>query len=116
VGEVLTDILRQWASNGLRCKVWLEREGVYRGCVFSGTQPVRAIELSQRHYSAADALDEIVDSVDALAALEARPRSPFNIANVPFVDLALKLEPPSGVPDGGPADTETDHVTARASD
>ena len=102
----MSEILKEWASAGLTCKVWIERDGVYRGCVFSGSLPVRAAEFAQRGYSASDALEQIVESVECLAALEARPTRPFDTTRLPFTDVVLKLEPPGGVPDPFPI-TET---------
>lgn len=93
------EMLRTWTSNGLTCKAWRERDGVFRGCVFVGHEPVRASEISQRSRSEEDTIKELAEAVDALAAMEAQPGDFFDLTDAPFVDIALKLEPPSGVPE-----------------
>ena len=90
----VTEILRTWQAHGLTCKLWQEPAGSYRGCVFVAGQPVRCAETPS---SAGQS--EAESAVEALAAAWVRCRRIWPIKDTtPFVDIAMQLEPPNGVP------------------
>jgi hypothetical protein len=80
----MTDILKEWRVHGLTCKLWKESEEVFRGCVFSGSEPVACAETLSRH-----GMDRAVQAVEALVPVVTEPSGPFQIDDVPIVDLVL---------------------------
>src|SRR5689334_1676723 len=96
----MAHIAKTWTSAGLICKAWKERDLVWRGAIFAHNEAVRCAEFLQRpEQRDMEALDALVASIDALAALEAKPRGLFDITDIPITDLVLRLQPPRGVPD-----------------
>lgn len=90
----MTEILRTWQAHGLTCKLWQEPAGSYRGCVFIAGQPVVCAETP-----ASAGQSEAESAVETLAAARARRRRIWLIKDTtPFVDIAMHLEPPKGVP------------------
>ncbi len=91
----MTEILKQWTSNRLTCKVWQEPHGAFRGCVFANGKPVFCAESLEK-----DGLAIAVKAVEALAALTSAPPGIQLISETtPFVDIALALAPNAGMPD-----------------